>query len=102
MLLKQTRAFCVRGAHMLRFALPILFVIAGISPALCDDTVPPTPPEKAVAMQSMRDFLQANTDCQAFTDNCSYCVVTDGLAQCSTPQIACVKKEYQCTVRSGK
>ncbi len=50
----------------------------------------------------MKDFLQANSDCREFTDSCSYCVVTDGRAECSTPQIACVKKEYQCTARSGK
>ncbi|AGB70738.1 hypothetical protein RTCIAT899_CH06660 [Rhizobium tropici CIAT 899] len=50
----------------------------------------------------MKDFLQANADCREFNDSCSYCVVTDGQANCSTPQIACVKKAYQCTARSGK
>ncbi|NKJ07316.1 hypothetical protein [Rhizobium sp. SG741] len=87
---------------MLRFALPILFAFAGISPALCDDAGQAPPPDKAAEMQSMKDFLQANSDCREFTDSCSYCVVTDGRADCSTPQIACVKKEYQCTARSGK
>lgn len=102
MLLRQAQAFCVRGKHMLKFALPILFVIAGTSPALCDDAGQTTPPDKAAEMQSMKDFLQANPDCHEFTDNCSYCVVTDGSAECSTPQIACIKKAYQCTARSAQ
>ncbi|MDL2400904.1 hypothetical protein [Rhizobium mayense] len=53
-------------------------------------------------MQSMQDFMQANPDCQQFTDQCSICAVVDGKAQCSTPQIACVKQAYQCTVPPGK
>lgn len=87
---------------MLRFVLPILFMVAGASPALCDDAGQAAPPDKAADMQSMKDFLQANPDCREFTDSCSYCAVTDGVAQCSTPQIACIKKDYQCTKRSSQ
>ncbi|MFS8112897.1 hypothetical protein QD460_14345 [Rhizobium jaguaris] len=80
---------------MLRFALPILFVIAGISPAVCEDAGQAT---TAADIESMKDFMHANPDCQQFTDQCSICAVVDGKAQCSTPQIACVKKAYQCTI----
>jgi hypothetical protein len=82
------------------FSLPFLIGLA--SPALCDDAQPTPPADRVVDMQSMKDFLQANADCREFNDSCSYCVVTDGQANCSTPQIACVKKAYQCTARSGK
>ncbi|WP_139115076.1 hypothetical protein [Rhizobium miluonense] len=74
-----------------------LLAIVSVSPAYCDDAAQPPPADKAADMQSMKDFLQANPDCTEFTDNCSYCRVTDGQADCSTPQIACVKKPYQCT-----
>ncbi|ENN85898.1 hypothetical protein RHSP_82822 [Rhizobium freirei PRF 81] len=87
---------------MIRLILTLLLTVASVSPALCDDTGQPPPADKAADMQSMKDFLQANPDCREFTDSCSYCRVTDGSAICSTPQIACVKKPYQCTARSGK
>ncbi len=86
--------------HNVIFSL--LFLIGMASPALCDDAQPAGPAEKPAGMQSMKDFLQENSDCHEFTDSCSYCVVTNGQAECSTPQIACVKKPYQCTARSGK
>ncbi|MEF0939183.1 hypothetical protein [Rhizobium sp. BR 362] len=55
-----------------------------------------------VPMESMQDFLQANPHCQQFTDQCSICAVVDGKAQCSTPQIACVKQTYRCTMPQSK
>lgn len=85
-----------------RFIFSLLLLIGSVSPALCDDTQQPAPTENVAEMQSMKDFLQANPDCRQFTDSCSYCVVTEGSAECSTPQIACVKKAYQCTARSGQ
>ncbi len=88
--------------HRFIFSFSLLLLIGGVSPALCEDAPPAEPAEKAADMQSMKDFLQANPDCREFTDSCSYCVVTDGRAECSTPQIACIKKAYQCTATSGK
>lgn len=85
---------------MLKIILPLLLMVGSASPALCDTTGQPPAADKAADMQSMKDFVQANPDCREFTDSCSYCVVTDGSAQCSTPQIACIKKAYQCTARS--
>nr|WP_146143946.1 hypothetical protein [Rhizobium sp. JAB6] len=87
---------------MRSFIFSFLFFIGIISPALCDDAQPAPPADKAAEMQSMKDFLHANPDCREFSDSCSYCRVTDRQAECSTPQIACVKKPYQCTARSGK
>lgn len=84
------------------FIFSLLLLIASAAPVLCEDTQPTTPTDKAAEMQSMKDFLHANPDCREFNDSCSYCVVTDGQAECSTPQIVCVKKTYQCTARSGK
>lgn len=84
------------------FIFSLLLLIASTAPALCDDAQPAPPAETTADMQSMKDFLHTNADCREFNDSCSYCVVTDGQAECSTPQIACVKKAYQCTVRLGK
>ncbi|MCZ3379494.1 hypothetical protein [Rhizobium sp. AG207R] len=84
------------------FIFSLLFLIASAVPVLCDDAQPAPPAETTADMQSMKDFLHANADCREFNDSCSYCVVTDGQAECSTPQIACVKKAYQCTARSSK
>ncbi len=46
----------------------------------------------------MNDFLKANQECLEFSDGCSFCAV-DGSHDvlCSTPQIACVLHDYQCT-----
>ena len=88
---------------MTKLVLTLLLTLACASPAFCDDaTTQPPPTDKAVDMQSMKDFLEANPDCSEFNDSCSICRVADGQPLCSTPQIACVKKPYQCTVRSGK
>ncbi|SCB22821.1 hypothetical protein [Rhizobium multihospitium] len=84
------------------FIFSLLLLIVSAAPALCDDAQPSPPAETTADMQSMKDFLQANPDCREFNDSCSYCVVTNGQAECSTPQIACVKKAYQCAARSGK
>ncbi|TCU17133.1 hypothetical protein EV132_104156 [Rhizobium sullae] len=55
---------------------------------------------QASVQQSMADFMKSNPDCKEFNDQCSICAVTDGKAECSTPEIACVKKPYVCTRRA--
>lgn len=47
--------------------------------------------------ESMSDFIRANPECLEFNDQCSFCTVVDGQVDCSTPQIASIKKQYQCT-----
>ncbi|MGE6786318.1 hypothetical protein ACQKGL_27735 [Ensifer adhaerens] len=56
----------------------------------------------AEARGSIEVFLKANPDCLEFTDQCSHCAVVNGVAECSTAEIACVKREKQCTKRAGK
>lgn len=81
--------------------LPFLLVISGISPALSADAPQPTTQEQT-QVESMKEFIQANPDCKEFTDQCSICTLTDGKAECSTPQIACVKQAYQCSAPASK
>lgn len=81
--------------------LQFLLVISGASPAFSEDAAQP-PTEDQAQMQSMKEFMQANPDCKEFTDQCSVCTLADGKAECSTPQIACIKQAYQCTVPGSK
>ncbi|MBB4188051.1 hypothetical protein GGE07_004727 [Sinorhizobium terangae] len=60
------------------------------------------PQPDQTAADSMKDFIAANPDCLEFNDRCSFCAVVNGVAECSTPQIACVKQENQCTKRASK
>lgn len=48
----------------------------------------------------MKNFVDANPDCLEFNDQCSVCSLTGGVAECSSPKIACVKGEYRYTMRS--
>ncbi|MFQ6185607.1 hypothetical protein ACLMJV_27190 [Sinorhizobium meliloti] len=49
---------------------------------------------------AMKNFVDANPDCVEFDDQCSVCSLIDGVAECSSPKIACVKGEYRFTMRS--
>jgi len=49
------------------------------------------------AQQNMRGFLDAHPDCTEFTDQCSFCRRDGDAVTCSTPTIACIKKDYVCT-----
>ncbi|MBB3453684.1 hypothetical protein FHT86_001940 [Rhizobium sp. BK313] len=85
----------------LRFISLLLLATVGPVPAYSADPVQ-TPEGEQTRMESMKDFMRANPDCQQFTDQCSFCTVADGKAQCSTPQIACIKQAYQCTLPPSK
>jgi hypothetical protein len=87
-------------AMLRNFLLPLLLAA---SSAFAADAPPATQDQSTrdpAAMESMADFLKTNPDCTEFTDQCSVCKVTDGKAECSTPQIACVKKAYECSRRT--
>ncbi|WP_043619283.1 hypothetical protein [Ensifer sp. ZNC0028] len=56
----------------------------------------------SVAQDSIEAFLRANPDCLEFTDQCSHCAVVNGVAECSTAEIACISQENRCTRRAGK
>ncbi|HEV7321566.1 MAG TPA: hypothetical protein VGO04_23425 [Ensifer sp.] len=87
-----------------RVVLCLALAIAGIVPARAADTpgadavTAPQPAENA----SLKDFIKANPDCLEFTDQCSHCTVVNGIAECSTAEIACIKRENQCTKWAGK
>ncbi|MBE1506910.1 hypothetical protein [Rhizobium viscosum] len=100
--LKQT----YNGSHSMKrvsskIAPLILLIATYASPVFADD--PAKPKEGAQEQtESMRDFIKANPDCREMNDQCSFCSIVDGEAECSTPQIACVKQKYQCTMRSSR
>ena len=78
-------------------AMACLFAFALLCmarPLWADDSTEP--------MQSMQAFLRDTPDCVEFTDQCSFCRITDGKATCSTPSTACIKKDYVCTRKRGE
>ncbi|MCJ7996245.1 hypothetical protein J5N58_17640 [Rhizobium cremeum] len=78
-------------AGLLAIALASVFVIG---PAAAEDA--------AQVQRNMEAFLKAEPDCDEFTDQCSICKVTDSQPVCSTPSIACIKKDYACTRKRGE
>jgi len=77
---------------------------AGIVTARAADTpgADAVPEPQQTENASLQDFIKANPDCLEFTDQCSHCAVVQGVAECSTAEIACVKRDNQCTKRAGK
>lgn len=86
-----------------RVALCLALAIAGIVTARAADTpVAAVPEPRQTENASLKDFIKANPDCLEFTDQCSHCAVVNGIAECSTAEIACIKRENQCTRWAGK
>jgi hypothetical protein len=54
----------------------------------------PVPPDNAIL-----GFVKANPDCSEITDECIVCAVVSGKAMCSTPGIACVRKDLRCVTK---
>jgi hypothetical protein len=48
---------------------------------------------------SMRTFMKENPLCANFSDGCSICQIDGNETVCSTPQTACIKREYTCSAR---
>ncbi|ATN33336.1 hypothetical protein ACO34A_05900 [Rhizobium sp. ACO-34A] len=78
-------------AGILAMALASAFAIG---PAAAEDA--------AQAQRNMEAFLRAEPACAEFTDQCSICKVENGKAICSTPSIACIRKDYVCTRKNGE
>lgn len=72
----------------------IVLLVAGPSPAFSE-----TESVNQEQASSIEAFLRANPKCLEFNDQCSFCLVSEGRAECSTPQIACIKQPYRCTAR---
>jgi hypothetical protein len=58
---------------------------------------PPAPSQPIEPDNSILSFVAKNPDCTELTDECIICAVVSGKAMCSTPGIACVKKDVRCT-----
>ncbi|WP_331374714.1 hypothetical protein [Sinorhizobium chiapasense] len=84
-----------------KFALSFVLAVAGATAALPAE-VGGTPGAAQTQGDSMKEFMAANPDCLEFNDRCSFCAVVAGVAECSTPQIACVKQKTECTRRASK
>lgn len=76
----------------------IVLLVAGPSPAFSTDRVETESVNQEQAA-SIEAFLRANPKCFEFNDQCSFCLVCEGRAECSTPQIACIKQPYRCTAQ---
>jgi hypothetical protein len=46
---------------------------------------------------TLEDYASAHSECADFTDQCTVCSQVSGELVCSTPKIACIKKEITCT-----
>ncbi len=97
----------MRGAgneavQLSRHALPIALAMVGITTARAADTsgADANGKQRQIQDASLRDFMRANPDCLEFT-KCSHCAVVDGAAECSTVEMACIKRESQCTKRAS-
>ncbi len=78
-------------------------IVAGFLALASTFAIGPAAAEDAVQIQrNMEAFLKAEPACAEFTDQCSICKVTDGQPVCSTPSIACIRKDYVCTRKSGE
>nr|WP_245269719.1 hypothetical protein [Ensifer sp. WSM1721] len=86
--------------HTSKYYIALLAIIVGPSAVFSADRIEIRGVDQEQAA-SVKDFLHTNPDCREFNDQCSLCAVSDGKAECSTPQIACVKQRYQCTARSN-
>ncbi|MBP1882397.1 hypothetical protein [Sinorhizobium mexicanum] len=89
------------GYAVRKLGLSFALALAGATAALSVE-VGTQPGAAQTQGDSMKEFMAANPDCMEFNDQCSFCAVVNGVAECSTPQIACVKQKIQCTKRAGK
>lgn len=51
---------------------------------------------------TLAEKIRENPTCQQFNDGCSICKISEGVASCSSPAIACIKTEWRCTFDHSK
>jgi hypothetical protein len=80
-----------------------LGLLLGLAPALAQEkpAAPapaplPTPARPVQPDNAILAFVKSNPDCTELTDECIICAVVSGKAMCSTPGIACVRKDLRC------
>lgn len=56
----------------------------------------------AQAAGTLVEKIQENPACQQFNDGCSICEVSQGVASCSSPAIACIQTEWHCVLGPSK
>lgn len=82
-------------------SIAALALVLGLAPALAEDKPAqpkplPTPSKPVAPDGSILAFIQSHPDCTELTDECVICAVVGGKAMCSTPGIACVRKDLRC------
>ncbi|PRH87847.1 hypothetical protein C5L14_08010 [Labrys okinawensis] len=58
---------------------------------------PPAPSKPIAPDQRVLSFTAGHPDCTEITDECIICAVVNGKPMCSTPGIACLRKDLRCT-----
>lgn len=51
---------------------------------------------QAYAGGTLAEKIRENPACQQFNDGCSICKISQGVASCSSPAIACVETGWNC------
>jgi hypothetical protein len=51
---------------------------------------------------TLAEKIRENPTYQQFNDGCSICAISQGLASCSSPSIACVETEWYCVFDPSK
>jgi hypothetical protein len=95
-----------RVTSFARSGLTVLAFVASVSMAHADEAPATSPPATAPFSQetvSMQGFAARNPLCLEWTDNCAVCLRDQkGVAQCSTPGIACQPAAIVCRQEKPK
>lgn len=57
---------------------------------------------QAYASGTLAEKIRENAACQQFNDGCSICKISQGVALCSSPAIACIETEWYCASDASK
>ncbi|MBZ9815741.1 hypothetical protein [Mesorhizobium sp. CA7] len=57
---------------------------------------------QAFASGTLAEKIRATPTCQQFNDGCSICKISQGVASCSSPAIACIATEWHCAADPSK
>lgn len=57
---------------------------------------------QAYAGGTLKEKIRENPSCQQFNDGCSICEISQGVASCSSPAIACIETEWHCASDPSK
>ncbi|WP_127309216.1 hypothetical protein [Mesorhizobium sp. M4B.F.Ca.ET.049.02.1.2] len=57
---------------------------------------------QAYAGGPLAEKIRENPTCPQFNDGCSICEISQGVASCSSPAIACTETEWHCALDPSK